>query len=162
MNICKSVLLVSTLLATTSLWAQSSSHHEKKAPPYGDNPNLLEVLGYKTAQKVQETAEKVDTAAQKGIAKIKPKVDHAWENSKTYTAEQAAIAKENSQKAAQAVNQKWQETKHAVIGEPNAAPAPIIQQPLSQSSSNSTTTNAPVIEPVPAQTITEDPAVLRL
>lgn len=142
MKMMKMVLVTSAILLSTPLWAQtgtatpdSTSEHNQSAP-YGDNPNILKVLGHKAQQKVQNTVEKVDTAAQKGIAKVKPKVEHAWEETKDFATEKSAIAKEKSQHAAATVNHKINETKDNIIGSPNDQPAPIISHPLSESSTN--------------------------
>lgn len=51
----------------------------KAPPPYGDNPNIFKVLAHKTQEKVQHTAEKVEDATETGLAKIKPKVNQAWD-----------------------------------------------------------------------------------
>jgi ElaB/YqjD/DUF883 family membrane-anchored ribosome-binding protein len=138
MNMMKTVLITSVILASTSVLAQTSTAapaHSHPAP-YGDNPNIFKVLGYKAQQKVQNTAEKVDTAAQKGVAKVKPKVENAWEDTKDFATEKSAIAKEKSQHAAATVNQKINETKDHIIGSPNDQPAPIISHPLSESSTS--------------------------
>ncbi|MFH7765634.1 hypothetical protein [Acinetobacter sp. BSP-28] len=139
MKMMKTVLMSSAILLSTPLWAQtgtaSASAHNQPAP-YGDNPNIFKVLGHKAQQKVQNTAEKVDTAAQKGIAKVKPKVENAWEETKEFASEKSAIAKEKSQHAAATVNQKLNETKDNIIGSPNDQPAPIISHPLSEPSTN--------------------------
>lgn len=134
----KTVLITSAILASTSVLAQTSTAapaHSHPAP-YGDNPNIFKVLGHKAQQKVQNTAEKVDTAAQKGVAKVKPKVENAWEDTKDFATEKSAIAKEKSQHAAATVNQKINETKDHIIGSPNDQPAPIISHPLSESSTS--------------------------
>ncbi len=106
------------------------------------------MLGHKAQQAAQNTANKVDHAAQKGIAKVKPKVDNAWEESKALATETSVLAKEKSQQAAATVNKKINETKDGIIGSPNTQPAPIVSHPLSQSSSN--------VEPVPAPTPTTE------
>ncbi len=142
MKMMKTVLITSTVLMSTPLWAQtgtatpSSTASANQSAPYGDNPNIFKVLGHKAQQKVQNTAEKVDTAAQKGIAKVKPKVENAWEGTKDFATEKSAIAKEKSQHAAATVNHKLNDTKDHIIGSPNDQPAPIISHPLSESSTN--------------------------
>ncbi|SDX92690.1 hypothetical protein [Acinetobacter kyonggiensis] len=153
MKLMKTALLSSVILTSTCLFIQTTSAAEttpatKTAPAYGDNPNIFKVLGYKAQQAAQNTADKVDHAAQKGIAKVKPKVDNAWEESKVRATETSVLAKEKSQQAAATVNKKINETKDAVIGSPNTQPAPIISHPLSQSSSS--------IESVPAPTPTTE------
>ena len=138
MKMMKTVLITSAILVSTSVLAQTSTAapaHSHPAP-YGDNPNIFKVLGHKAQQKVQNTAEKVDTAAQKGIAKVKPKVENAWEGTKDFATEKSAVAKEKSQHAAATVNQKITETKDHIIGSSNDQPAPIISHPLSESSTS--------------------------
>jgi autotransporter adhesin len=142
MKMMKTVLITSAILMSTPLWAQtgtvtpSSTASSNQSTTYGDNPNIFTVLGHKAQQKVQNTVEKVDTAAQKGIAKVKPKVENAWEGTKDFATEKSAIAKEKSQHAAATVNQKLNKTKDNIIGSPNDQPAPIISHPLSESSTN--------------------------
>ena len=142
MKMMKTVLITSAILASTSVLAQTSTKVTAPTPahshpaPYGDNPNIFKLLGHKAQQKVQNTAEKVDTAAQKGVAKVKPKVENAWEETKDFATEKSAIAKEKSQHAAATVNQKINETKDHIIGSPNDQPAPIISHPLSESSTS--------------------------
>lgn len=61
---------------------QSNSGKTKQTPnkhQYGDNPNIFSVLGHKTQEKVVQSAEKVGEVTQKGISKIKPSVDQAWD-----------------------------------------------------------------------------------
>ncbi len=90
MKMTKTLLMTSAILASTPLWAETTTTAPATAAapshpaPYGDNPNIFKVLGYKAQQKVQNTAEQVDTAAQKGITKVKPKVENAWENTKDF------------------------------------------------------------------------------
>ncbi|OTG68733.1 hypothetical protein B9T25_04405 [Acinetobacter sp. ANC 4470] len=139
MKLMKTALFSSVILASTYLFIQSTSAAEtapapKTAPTYGDNPNIFKVLGHKAQQVAQNTADKVDHAAQRGIAKVKPKVDNAWEESKTLATETSVLAKEKSQQAAATVNRKINETKDGIISSPNAQPAPIVSRPLSQSS----------------------------
>lgn len=58
---------------------QTTAETTKKTPPYGDNPNIFKVFAYKTTDKVVDTAEKVGDATERGIDKIKPKVDETWD-----------------------------------------------------------------------------------
>lgn len=136
------VLITSAILASTPLWAQTAttapantSTHTQPAP-YGDNPNIFKVLGHKAQQKVQHTAEKVDYGVQKGIAKVKPKVENAWEDTKDFATEKSVIAIEKTQNAAVTVNKKLNKTKEGLIGSPNDQPAPIVSRPLSESSTD--------------------------
>ena len=83
----KTALLCSAFLATTLSQAaqkpstQDSPNSAKAAahPPYGENPNIFKVFAYKTQEKVINTADKVGEVTENGIAKIKPKVDQAWD-----------------------------------------------------------------------------------
>ncbi|MEJ2899882.1 hypothetical protein [Acinetobacter sp. NS-4] len=142
MKMMKTVLITSAILASTPLWAQTAttapantSTHTQPAP-YGDNPNIFKVLGHKAQQKVQHTAEKVDYGVQKGIAKVKPKVENAWEETKDFATEKSEIAKEKTERAATTVNRKLNQTKDNIIGSPNDQPAPIVSRPLSESSTD--------------------------
>ncbi len=136
----KTALITGAILASTPLFAQTTTATEtvtqtqSQAAPYGDNPNIFKVITHKAQTTVQNTAEKVDHAAQKGIAKVKPKVQNAWEETKEFTSEKSVIAIEKTQHAAATVNKKLNETKDGLIGSPNDQPAPIISHPLSQSS----------------------------
>lgn len=136
----KTALITSVILASTPLFAQTTTTTEtatptqRQAAPYGDNPNIFKVITHKAQTSVQNTAEKVDHAAQKGIAKVKPKVENVWEGTKDFATEKSAVAKEKSQHAAATVNKKLNETKDEIMGSPNDQPAPIVSHPLSQSS----------------------------
>ena len=132
MQLMKAVLISSTMFMAMALSAHAAESSKKKG--YRDNPNIFEVLGQKTLDTAQDAANAVDRSAQKGIAKVKPKVAETWHETKTYSEEQTEIAKENSQKAAATVNRKWNEAKASVLGDPNSPPAPIESHPLSQSS----------------------------
>lgn len=63
----------------TPATAETPATTVKAPPPYGDNPNIFKVLAHKTQEKVQHTAEKVEDATETGLAKIKPKVNQAWD-----------------------------------------------------------------------------------
>ena len=136
----KTALITSAILASTPLFAQTTPATETVTPtqnhaaPYGDNPNIFKVITHKAQNAVQNTAEKVDHAAQKGIAKVKPKVENAWEETKDFASEKSVIAIEKTQNAAVKVNKKLNETKDELIGSPNDQRAPIVSHPLSQSS----------------------------
>ncbi|OTG67114.1 hypothetical protein [Acinetobacter silvestris] len=145
MNTMKVFCLAATILATPSfLYAQATNN--TKTVPYGDNPNIFKVLAYKTGEKIQNTAEKVGTATEKGIQKIKPKVDETWDNTKTYTTEQAEIAKENTRKGIDTAIKKVNETKDSVIGT-SGGNVPIQHNSLSQNSGLANTTT-PVTAPL--------------
>lgn len=147
MNKIKMVCITTAILATTSIYAQSSSE-TKTTLPYGDNPNIFKVLAYKTGQAVQNTAEKVGNATEKGINKIKPKVGETWDNTKTYTTEQAEIARDTTRKGIDTAVKKVNETKDNIVGT-SAGNVPIERGNLSDASMSSvprpTTVTAPVI-----------------
>ena len=130
MQLMKAALISSTVFMVMVLPAHAAESSKKKG--YGDNPNIFEVLGQKTLDTAQDAANAVDRTTQEGIAKVRPKVAETWEGTKTYSEEQAEIAKENSQKAAATVNKKWHEAKASVLGDPNSPPIPIESHPLSQ------------------------------
>ena len=141
MKMIKTALFSTVLLTSTGLFIQSAFATETTpathtAPAYGDNPNIFKVLRYKAQAAAHNTAEIVDQAAQKGVAKVQPKVATAWQESKEFASETSVIAKEKSQQAAATVNQKINQTKEGLVGSPNQSPAPIESRPLSQSSSD--------------------------
>ena len=144
-------IITSAILASTPLFAQTTTTttetatSTQQAAPYGDNPNIFKVLTQKAQTAVQNTAERVDHAAQKGITKVKPKVENAWEETKDFASEKSVVAIEKTQNAAVKVNKKLNETKDGLIGSPKDQPAPIVSHPLSQSSTG--------VEPVPVQQI---------
>lgn len=88
-NICIAPALLTAILSSNMSFAQTETTANvpaqpavsttKKAPPYGDNPNIFKVFAYKTTDKVVDTAEKVGDATERGIDKLKPKVDEAWD-----------------------------------------------------------------------------------
>lgn len=129
MKILNVVLLSTTLLSTSALYAQN----EKAPPAYGDNPNLFAVLAHKTGVAVQNTVEKVGAATERGIEKVKPKVGEAWENTRDYSKEQADLALSNTRQGINTAVQKVNDTKDQVIGT-SAGNIPITQGRLSQSS----------------------------
>ena len=140
-TMCSSIILTSAILATTTVSAATSANEtmpatQSPAAPYGDNPNIFKVLGHKAQQAAKNTAEIVDQAAQKGIAKVQPQVATAWQQSKEFASEKSGVAKEKSQQAAASVNKKINQTKDDWIGSPNQQSAPIESLPLSQSSTN--------------------------
>lgn len=125
----KVLALSFTLFGTTSIYAQTTT--ENKTTPYGDNPNIFKVIAKKTGSAVQNTAEKVGEATENGIRKIKPKFDETIDNTKTYTAEQATIAKENTQKGIDTAVKKVEQTTDRVLGRTEYN-VPIEQGSLSQ------------------------------
>lgn len=73
-------MLLSTVGCAQTQTASGQTTQTKTPPPYGDNPNIFRVFAHKTSDKVLDTAEKVGDATERGVAKIKPKVDQAWDN----------------------------------------------------------------------------------
>lgn len=144
MKMMKTICITSSILLSSSVFAQDTA--QQNAAPYGDNPNIFKVLSHKAQQSVQNTVEKVDLAAQKGIEKVKPKVANAWEETKVLGAETSAVAKEKSQQAAATINQKVNKTRDGIMGNPNDQPAPIVSHPLSQSSTS--VESAPIQQPI--------------
>lgn len=127
------LLLCAPILTQTVQASETQQQHAKPIAPYGDNPNLLHVFAYKTQQGVINTAEKVGAATEKGIAKVKPKVDQVWGNTKSTTATTIEKVDQGATQVAQQTGQKIQQTKDVWLGNPQQQ-VPIEQQPLSQSS----------------------------
>lgn len=147
MNIKTPILLLIALMGAVPLLAQAnstqtSSQITKPVTPYGENPNLLHVFAYKAQEGVINTAEKVGKVTEKSIARIKPDVDRAWNNTKSVASVTIQKVDQGTQQAAQQANQRIQSSREAWGGTPQQ-PAPIIQQPLSQSST-ATQTTAPL------------------
>lgn len=115
--------------------AQTQQPAEKPVKPYGDNPNILHVWAYKAQEGVLNTAAKVGNAAERGIGKIKPSVDQAWDNTKDIAGNTVQKVDEGAQKATQGVNTKIQETKAALGGKPSQS-APIERRSLSEPSTS--------------------------
>ena len=145
----KVLALSFTLFSATSIYAQTTT--ENKTTPYGDNPNIFKVIAKKTGTAVQNTAEKVGEATENGIRKIKPKFDETVDNTKTYTAEQATIAKENTQKGIDTAVKKVEQTKDNVFRKTEYN-VPIQQGSLSQPQIPTNTTYE-VTAPAPATTV---------
>ena len=134
MNIKTPIILATALMLSAPAFAQTTTQPAKPVKPYGENPNLLHVFAYKAQEGVVNTAEKVGEATEKGIAKIKPGVDRAWNNTKTTASDTIQKVDQGATQAAQQTGQKIQQTKEVWRGNSQQA-APIVQQPLSQSNS---------------------------
>lgn len=151
MNKIKGICIVTAILTAPSLYAQTEDTN--KTQPYGDNPNIFRVLAHKTGTAVQNTAEKVGNATEKGIQKIKPHLDETIENTKTYTTEQATIARDNTRQGIDTAVKKVEQTKDKIMGK-TSSNIPIEQGRLSQSSTspNSNINNAvPTTAPIATQ-----------
>lgn len=146
MNIKTPLLLSAALMLSIPAFAQTTTQPAKPVKPYGENPNLLHVFAYKAQEGVIHTAEKVGEVTEKGIAKIKPGVDRAWDNTKSVTSDTVQKVDQGAQQAAQQANQKIQQTKEVWGGNPQQ-PAPIQQQSLSQSSTVTESPTMPQAQP---------------
>lgn len=141
-KILSTALLMCTPLFIQTVQASETQQDAKPIVPYGDNPNLLHVFAYKTQQGVINTAEKVGAAAEKGIAKIKPGVDRAWDNTKSTAATTIEKVDQGATQVAQQTGQRIQQTKDVWRGNQQQQ-VPIEQQPLSQSSTATQTITPP-------------------
>ena len=163
MNMMKTTLFCALLMTTAGVWAQTETttqQAQKPITPYGKNPNILHVWAYKTQEGVINTVEKVGTATEKGIQKIRPSAHQALDSAKTITNNTAEQAKETGQQVTQNVNKKLHETKQVITGQTDQ-PAPIYQGSLSQPSSapvDAPAVQAPSVsspQPVAPQTMNE-------
>ncbi len=146
------------VIVAPSLYAQTNNPNQSQ--PYGDNPNIFRVLAHKTGEAVQNTAEKVGEVTEKGIQKIKPTLDSTIENTKTYTTEQAAIARDNTRQGIDTTVKKVEETKEKLMGK-TTSNIPIESGRLSQSSTtpNINPNNYTMPAPQPIQQIPLNQAV---
>lgn len=173
MKMIKSLCVVATVIATPTLYAQTDNSNQSQ--PYADNPNIFSVLAHKTGEAVQNTAEKIGNATEKGIQKIKPSFDSTIENTKSYTTEQATIARDNTRQGIDTAVKKVGETKERILGK-TTSNIPIEQGSLSQSSTSSNQNNtvpynAPMIQnapttsqqtqqiPLPQNNVPEEPEI---
>lgn len=156
MKMVKSLCLVTAILTAPTIYAQTDTQNQ----PYGDNPNIFKVLAHKTGSAIQNTAEKVGTATEKGIQKIKPQFDETIKNTKNYTTEQATIARDNTRQGIDTAVKKVEQTKDSVLGR-TTSNVPIQQGSLSQSSTppKSTMNNTNVA--TATITVTEAPIVMQ-
>jgi len=129
MKMIRSLVVVNLIFATPILYAQTENQ------PYGDNPNIFRVLAHKTGEAIQNTADKVGNATERGIQKIKPSFDETIENTKNYTTEQATIARDNTRQGIDTAVKKVEQTKERITGK-TSYNVPIEQGSLSQSSNN--------------------------
>ena len=156
--LCKSAVL-SALLFSPALYAQKAASQataaeptdQRPIKPYGKNPNIFHVWAYKTQQGVINTAEKVGGAAERGIEKVKPSVDQAWDNTKDVASSTVQKADAGAQKTAQNVNTKIQETKEVLGAKPTQS-APIEQRSLSAPSTAPSSYQSVPVTPAAAPT----------
>lgn len=113
MNTTQTLIMSSLLLSPLAL---AQNQDTSKETTYGDNPNIVRVLAGKTQSAVQNTAEKIGAATERGIAKIKPTVDNTWNGTKEYTTEQAVIARDNTRQGINTAVKKVKETKENLVG----------------------------------------------
>lgn len=147
MKINKILAGVALLFIGVSAYAEDNQANTERSlkpiAPYGTNPNLLHVFAYKTQEGVIHGAEKVAEVTEKGIAKVKPSVSQAWENTKNLSLSTVNKVDESTQNATQNVNQKIQQGKESVFGKNDNAKPVIEQQSLSQSTPSSSPYQAP-------------------
>ena len=133
MSKIKLIICISLMSLSTVLWAETITQEDSSGliSPYGQNPNIFHVFAYKTQEGIKNTANRVGSATERGFNKLKPK---------------AKQAEEGIERTAQAAGQKITDAKNAVLGDPADGPAPIVQQPLEQSSkqNNSTSQTYPI------------------
>lgn len=113
MNTTQTLIMSSLLLSPLAL---AQNQDTSKETTYGDNPNIVRVLAGKTQSAVQNTAEKIGAATERGIAKIKPTVDNTWNGTKEYTTEQAVIARDNTRQGINTAVKKVKQTKENLVG----------------------------------------------
>lgn len=147
MKLLKTAVGVTLLLASPLLLAQTAEtapqteqQNQKLIQPYGKNPNIFHVWAYKAQEGVIGAAKNVGEMTERGVAKVKPSVDQAWDNTKNLASGTVHKVDEGATQAAQTANTKIQETKEALGAKPQQS-APIEQQPLSEPSNNSNRSN---------------------
>lgn len=137
----KKIITVTALglgLSLSLTQATLANTEEETAPriiaPYQDNPNIAHVLAYKTQELVIDGAKKVGEVTEKGIQKIKPGVDRAWESTKNFTTRSGEKVQSTAQHVSSSVAETVDTTKQAIRPERSATPV-IEQQSLSESTS---------------------------
>ncbi|MCU4413813.1 hypothetical protein KTH71_07135 [Acinetobacter sp. WU_MDCI_Axc73] len=123
----------------------TTTSDQPKTMPYGDNPNIFRVLTYKTGQSIS----RLGSSIQRGADKSSAKISETWQESKTYGSEQSKVAQQKANEAKTYTEQKWQQTKDAVVGT-NGGTVPIEQSSLSQSASEPASARAAVVAPAPS------------
>ncbi|WP_151981233.1 hypothetical protein [Acinetobacter guerrae] len=136
---CATLSLVAILpMSANANENTTSSSDQPKTMPYGDNPNIFRVLTYKTGQSIS----RLGHSMQRGADKSSEKISEKWQETKAFGTEQSQVAKEKTNEAKTYTEQKWQQTKDAVVGT-NGGTVPIEQGNLSQSSTTGQPTAAP-------------------
>ncbi|MBJ9986507.1 hypothetical protein IAE19_13815 [Acinetobacter sp. S40] len=129
-------------ISASATESPTSPSDQPKTMPYGDNPNIFRVLTYKTGESISRLGNSIQRGADKSSAKISEK----WQETKTYGSEQSQVAQEKATEAKTYTEQKWQQTKDAVVGT-NGGTVPIEQGSLTQSSTVPTPAVAAPIAP---------------
>ena len=135
-------LLTFLPIAANANESVTSTSDQPKTMPYGDNPNIFRVLTYKTGQSISRLGNSIQRGADKSSAKISER----WQESKAYGSEQSQVAQQKANEAKTYTEQKWQQTKDAVVGT-NGGTVPIEQGSLSQPSAEPATARAVVAAP---------------
>ena len=163
MKLIKTVLGISLLVTAPTLWAQpedtsgQNQGTQKPIAAYGDNPNIFHVWAYKAQEGVIGAAKNAGALTEKGVAKVKPSVDQAWNNSKELASSTVQQVDQSAQHATQQVNAKIQETREVMGGKPQQS-APIIQGSLSDESPAQIQQSSPSVQHAPARpTATQTP-----
>lgn len=130
------IALLSTVVLMTPL-LHAETTEQQKTLPYGNNPNIFKVLAHKTGSAIQNTAEKVGAATERGIAKIKPQFDETVENTQAAAQHTGEVIKDNTRRGLDAAAEKIENTKDRIMGN-TATGVPIEQKSLSQNSSTQT------------------------
>ena len=120
MSKTQTLCFTTALISSVSLWAADGAS-TTPPQPLGDNPSLGRVLLYKTGKGIQNLGDSIQGASEQTSSKISEK----WQSTKQYTTEQTEKAKTYTE-------QKWQNTKDAVVGSNDV---PIERNALSQPSS---------------------------
>lgn len=129
LSLALSVPALTITSVTFAANSTASNPSDAKTPPYGDNPNIFRVLTYKAGENLNRLGNSIQRGADKSSAKINEK----WEDTKNFGQEQSQIAQQKASNAKSYTEQKWQQTKAAVAGDPSAN-VPIEQRSLSQPS----------------------------
>ena len=111
----KIILFGSALICSASVFAQDSTQ-TGNTQAYGDNPNLAKVLAVKAQESIQNTANQVGDATERGIAKIKPSVNSAWQNTKEFTTEKAIVARDATRQGIDTTVKSVKSAKQNIIG----------------------------------------------
>ncbi|RKG29289.1 hypothetical protein [Acinetobacter tianfuensis] len=149
MKLLKTAVGLALLLTSPVLLAQAAEteqqaaqQNQKLIQPYGKNPNIFHVWAYKAQEGVVGAAKNVGDLTERGVSKVKPSVDQAWDNTKNLASTTVHKVDEGATQAAQNANTKIQETKEALGAKPQQ-PVPIEQQSLSSPTlNNSNSTNS--------------------